>query len=249
MKLRNINYQLTWEVTVFFLALALLRWPQMWLIIITAAIVALGLMVKWMNQTLDIMSVSMFGDDMETKMPEEPAVDPWEYQRRLMEMSDQRIPHGFRLHTGVLLYGALIMEETAETYQGISTALQAGAKDDDSYSLAIATNFGNAAVSLLSWSKVIRGLLEHADVDFPLTEDCAVELFDGTTDIAVVNSGFALSCGFPGAAGYREVVGSNISKANPETGKIDKDPGGKWIKGPDFYKPDLMRVLYDESYR
>jgi hypothetical protein len=68
-------------------------------------------------------------------------------------------------------------------------------------------------------------------------------IFDGTTDVAVVNCGFALACGLPGSDGYREVALSNISKRNPDTGMIDKTADGKWIKGAEYRAPDLLGVL------
>jgi hypothetical protein len=86
------------------------------------------------------------------------------------------------------------------------------------------------------------------DFDMALTIDEAVALADDTTDIAVVNAGFANASGIPGGACYVEVGTSNFSKANPETGRIDKDPSGKWIKGTDYQEPDLKAVLVEHGF-
>ena len=71
---------------------------------------------------------------------------------------------------------------------------------------------------------------------------------DGTTDLMVTNSGFALSLGLDGGACYNDVAGSNLSKRNDD-GVIDKKPDGKWIKNQKNYRePDLRAVIWPEKY-
>ena len=108
---------------------------------------------------------------------------------------------------------------------------------------ALPFEFSYYAKQLQTTSTLLRAKLVDLDINIPLTEQEAVELLDGTTDIAVVNCGLALACGLPGAGAYDEVVGSNLSKINPATGMIDKHPDGKWIKGIRYYKPDLRQVM------
>ena len=81
-----------------------------------------------------------------------------------------------------------------------------------------------------------------------LLEDEVVEMTDGTTDLMVTNSGFALSLGLDGGACYNDVAGSNLSKRNDD-GVIDKKPDGKWIKNQKNYRePDLRAVIWPEKY-
>jgi hypothetical protein len=39
------------------------------------------------------------------------------------------------------------------------------------------------------------------------------------------------------------VAESNLSKANPITGLIEKDASGKWIKGSQYQSPQIDAVL------
>ncbi len=64
-----------------------------------------------------------------------------------------------------------------------------------------------------------------------------VEVADGLADLLYVVFGTALSYGIPMDAIFGEVHMSNMSKS------MEKDEGGKTIKGPDFKKPDLKTIL------
>ena len=172
-------------------------------------------------------------------------VDPWEYQRRLMSISGQEIPEDIQLNKTGLLYLALILEEFGETCMSVYHAmikagpitagaplnivalLQAWAEEGKAGSMALRQH-----VTRLPEGYVIR-----------LTIPSAKEIADGTTDLAVVNSGFALALGLPGAELYEEISESNLSKANPVTGLIERDASGKWIKGPGYQAPDIEAVL------
>lgn len=174
-------------------------------------------------------------------------LNPWDYQRRLMQISGQSIPSTPTLTPTSLLYLALQMEEFGEQLQAVWLAMLTNGcvlpVDDINHFRAVAEEFGTLGASLQRQSKALRGKLIRMDFKMPLHVDAAVEILDGTTDLAVVNCGFAIATGLPGAEAYEEVVTSNISKQNPETGRIDKHPDGKWIKGTGFFKPDLARVL------
>lgn len=185
---------------------------------------------------------------------EEALNDPWSYQRKLMEVSDQPLPSVPTLNKGGMLYGALILEETGETMAGLAVAMQKFFDELPVRSprLSGSQNFWDVMEAfkalggyLQSEAKSIRSDLQGIEMeDYPLSAEVAVELLDGTTDIAVVNCGFALACGLPGSAAYAEVGLSNLSKINPTTGVIDKTADGKWIKGSSFFKPDLVKILH-----
>jgi predicted HAD superfamily Cof-like phosphohydrolase len=184
---------------------------------------------------------------MSTQQQQQPAissVDPWEIQRTLMEASAQPLPEEPQINKGVLLYGALILEEGSETMAGLYKAM-AEIPGASKHLESIRKHFEAIAQEMHQRSIEIREELKAVPNDFTAAVSAGPlrELADGTTDVAVVNSGFSLALGLDGAALYREVNGSNLSKRNPATGKIDKTPDGKWIKGPDYYEPDVMKVV------
>jgi hypothetical protein len=187
------------------------------------------------------------------------SLDPWAMQRDLMAASNQTLPAAPELNRGGLLYGALILEEASETLSAVS---QATAASELSAILAaqgprvaalsvVAAEFQDIASKMHEASLRIRGLLETLPVSLriELSRKLAIEIADGTTDIAVVNSGFALSSGIDGPGCYQDVAGSNLSKKNPDTGKIDKTADGKWIKGRNYRAPNLEAVLYPDPTR
>lgn len=176
--------------------------------------------------------------------------DPWHMQRTLMEASAQTLPVTPELNKGGLLYAALTMEELSETMFVLAAALQKAEPAALGTPLArIRDIFQQAATQLHHHSLNARDILGSAINDnfrITLEEADVVELADGTTDVAVTNSGFALSLGLDGAACYAEVAGSNLSKRNPDTGRIDKTADGKWIKGIAFEKPNLRKTIFGE---
>ena len=189
-----------------------------------------------------------------------PRLDPWQIQRGLMEASDQPMPAYASLTRYSLMYEALIMEELGETMRATVEALDrrfsSGIEDPNRAWLNRPRGIREAldimrpmAFEHLPHTAIqLRKACERMPHEFAmlLSKAEAKEIADGTTDIAVVNCGFALSSGIPGAESYEEVGTSNLSKRNPATGKIDKDESGKWIKGPLYQEPDLFRVL-DEA--
>lgn len=181
-----------------------------------------------------------------------PGIDPWAMQSELMTISGQKQPKAPEINKASMMYLALIMEETAETYDAVQEALK---WSNEAHKVSVVVDvmrlmkevqLHNAAASI-----AIRGLLEDCPEDFRvgLSEARALEIFDGTTDVTVVNCGFSQASGFPGAAGYVEVAESNLSKKNPMTGVIDKTADGKWIKGVNYYKPALGSVLRLHCYK
>jgi predicted HAD superfamily Cof-like phosphohydrolase len=69
-----------------------------------------------------------------------------------------------------------------------------------------------------------------------------VETADAFADIKYVIYGGELSFGIPGDAVMQEVHESNMSKLG-EDGKPIYRHDGKILKGPNFFKPDLKKVL------
>lgn len=172
-------------------------------------------------------------------------VDPWAMQRALMAASSQNLPDTPELNKGVLLYAALNLEELSEMLRGLTSALSKVA-DAPAGILAVADMLGRVTREMHETSVEVREVLKTTvpdDFKAPVDDADLIEMADGTTDVTVVNCGFSLALGLDGAACYDEVGGSNLSKANPDTGVIDKTPDGKWIKGRNYRAPDLAKVV------
>lgn len=183
-------------------------------------------------------------------------VDPWSMQAELMDASGQPMPDRPAVTDNSILYSALLLEEGAETATALAAPLFSVVKAMNETSEVEGVSPENdigkallrAAVAMGRESRYIRAILaDKPGIEFPLSLEEAAELLDGTTDVAVVNSGLALASGLPGADGYTEVQESNLSKRNPATGIIDKTPDGKWIKGEAYFAPDLRRLLEDRE--
>jgi len=76
----------------------------------------------------------------------------------------------------------------------------------------------------------------HADND-------RVEQLDALLDLIVVVVGAIHSAGFDGEGGWNEVIRSNMSKIDPETGKVLKREDGKVLKPASFSQPNLEPFL------
>lgn len=179
--------------------------------------------------------------------PTQGPVDIWDLQRRLMLASDQQMPMSPQLNAGVLLYFALTLEELGEMAKTIHGILLRD-KSQRWSRAQMGHLFYSSSSSLAAMSSQVRKVLPAiSDLSMPLTLEEAKALFDDTTDVTVTVAGLPISAGLPASSGYLEVLQSNLSKANPATGKIDKTPDGKWIKGRHYVKPDLARVLKQAS--
>jgi predicted HAD superfamily Cof-like phosphohydrolase len=71
------------------------------------------------------------------------------------------------------------------------------------------------------------------------------EIFDALLDLIVVTFGAGRSSGFPMAAGWEEVIRSNMAKIDPETGMVRKRSDGKILKPAGWKPPKLDEVLKD----
>lgn len=195
--------------------------------------------------------MSLFEDAKNTPNP----VDPWAYQRALMGASDQKMADAPELNKGVLLYLALNSEEFSEILEASSDALSRHVLDDSSDPLMLAlANMRDLMYGLHEQAMSISKLMRKTIKDIPdswsqaIGPEDAEKIAKEITDLNVTNAGLALSFGMPGGPCYEEVAGSNLSKANPDTGKIDKLPDGKWIKNERSYREaDLSAVLYGKA--
>ena len=210
---------------------------------------------KWMKANAVV-------HQLQTELANQCGVNPWHSQLMLMLKSQQEVSSSPQFNKTAMLYGALIIEESAETLVGLANAIDYWLlhNEDDLENSYEKETFNQVDMILVDYRHIaklmaltaitIRGRLkqipdEIEPLQLPL--HIARELLDGCTDLHVVTAGLSLTTGLPGQAGYERVATSNLSKANPVTGMIDKDPSGKWIKGSAYQAPDLDS-LFDPSY-
>lgn len=168
----------------------------------------------------------------------------WEAQRKVMEMSGQDLPAMPEINSTSILYLALTMEELGEQARTMERVLPRTWETAEPRAALYAA--GN---TLAEMSTKLRTLAAQSkQLRHPVSLKDAQALLDDAMDVSVVTAAFPLACGLPTVDAYNEVQRSNLSKANPDTGVIDKDPSGKWIKGVNYTPPNLMRVLEDRVF-
>lgn len=74
-----------------------------------------------------------------------------------------------------------------------------------------------------------------------------VEMLDALIDMVVVTIGAIHSMGADGEGAWNEVMRTNFSKINPETGKVHKREDGKVLKPDGWTPPDLKKFLNKEN--
>ena len=84
---------------------------------------------------------------------------------------------------------------------------------------------------------------EFDELQYALNTDDKVEQLDALLDMIVVIAGAIHSAGFDGEGGWDEVIRSNMSKVDPETGKVLKRADGKVLKPAGFSPPNLTQFL------
>ena len=77
----------------------------------------------------------------------------------------------------------------------------------------------------------------------PWTVDSATEVTDALIDVIYVCSGMLHSMGVNPDLAFQEVQRSNMSKVDPETGKVVKRDDGKVLKPATYSPPDLETVV------
>ncbi|WMI34500.1 MazG-like pyrophosphohydrolase [Microbacterium phage Damascus] len=100
--------------------------------------------------------------------------------------------------------------------------------------------------------KMIRDEFEQEFVKFWMEQNL-VEMYDAGIDLIVYILGAMSHAGFDVEPGFREIMRSNMSKMDPETGKPIKagpndpsgEPEGKVLKGPHYSPPNLTAILND----
>lgn len=176
--------------------------------------------------------------------------DPWALQRRIMDISDQHQPQTPQLNKSALMYWALVAEELSETGEAMASTTFAGKPPAGIYQILL--HLSRSSHHLRQASLELRDRLQGVDDNWAamLEPNDAEAILDGVSDMAVTVFGLSIAAGLPGSQAYEEVQASNLSKRNPITGLIERDPSGKWIKGSGYQPPDLSMVLkkaYDKA--
>lgn len=99
----------------------------------------------------------------------------------------------------------------------------------------------------------IQANAKQAALYFSLVEEEYNELLDARTeieradaviDMIVVLVGAGVSCGWDIQALWDEVLRSNMSKIDPETGRVRRRADGKILKPDGWKSPDIESILY-----
>lgn len=86
-----------------------------------------------------------------------------------------------------------------------------------------------------------RKLVEMSQIEFTCPREMdLVEVVDGCCDIKVVTTGTLIAIGVQDAEVQREVDESNLRKFGPGGYRNEH---GKWIKPPDWVKPNLASII------
>ena len=80
---------------------------------------------------------------------------------------------------------------------------------------------------------------EHQELQTAITNKDRVEQLDALIDILVVTIGAIHSAGFDAEGAWREVMRSNLSKIDKETGMVRKREDGKVLKPISYSPPNL----------
>lgn len=78
-------------------------------------------------------------------------------------------------------------------------------------------------------------------------KEALIDVADALTDILVVTYGAGVAFGIDLDACFREVHRSNMSKLGEDGKPIYREGDGKILKGPNYSKPDLETVLFNNT--
>ena len=84
--------------------------------------------------------------------------------------------------------------------------------------------------------------------DKVISSEKRISIADDLADINYVCHGLANVLGINLQLVKEQVHASNMSKLNPVTGLADRDKNNKVIKGVNYFKPDILKVLENESF-
>lgn len=170
-------------------------------------------------------------------------VDIWKSQRELMTISGQSVPAQPEVNHHVIGYLAFTLEEMAESIAPIRNTIS-DHRQHKAHHLELEQVLQLAQHDLHALSHRLRSALEtEHQFHYRMSYENALEALDGMVDATVTIAGWPIAAGLPASLSYVEVQTSNLSKRDPNTGRIEKDPSGKWIKGPNFRKPRLDYIL------
>lgn len=140
------------------------------------------------------------------------------------EVSDNIYEKNSEINTR--LYLRLILEEVSELLMSVSPETQ--------------HHFIKSVIELLV------PVCNNGDRQLTVLEK--VNMADDLADINYVVHGLSNAIGVNLEVVKDEVQRSNMSKLNPLTGKAIRDENNKVVKGPGYFKPQIYKVLKDESF-
>lgn len=161
------------------------------------------------------------------------AMPPIVQQMAFMAMAGQEIPAEPGITRGAWLYASLILEEVGEMMHALAPTHS---------SAIVRAEAALAATAIKAASNLLRSNLPDT-VENGSDMETIVEVIDGAVDTIVVANGMINSITRAGHLMIGEVMASNWSKINPETGLFDVDEHGKVVKGPMFQKPNIEALI------
>lgn len=131
------------------------------------------------------------------------------------------------------LYTGLVLEEVAELLRTLSA------------NNALPVTHGIKEVALMASDlSLMADEFKKGTHDIMLEAPDRIGMLDDAVDIAWVAAGLGFSIGADYEGAVQEVAASNMSKCNPDTGKMNKHPiTGKILKGRDFFEPGLAQFV------
>lgn len=124
------------------------------------------------------------------------------------------------------------------------TTLEQVREFHETYGLPVesAPNISDAKTNALRINLLAEELEELKEA---LDEGNVVEVLDALTDLQYVLDGAYLSFGLQDQkmAAFAEVHASNMSKLGEDGKPIRRESDGKVLKGPNYFKPDLVQFI------
>jgi len=103
-------------------------------------------------------------------------------------------------------------------------------------------HFKNSILKEVSFKEFEENYKEYLEL---IKKELLIEYADGLTDILVVTYGAGHSFGVDLNECFEEVHRSNMSKLG-EDGKPIKREDGKVLKGPNYFRPNLKKVIFNQ---
>ena len=93
--------------------------------------------------------------------------------------------------------------------------------------------------------KMYLGLIDEevCELEEAVAADDKVEQLDALVDILVVTVGAIRAAGWDGEGAWKEVMGTNFAKIDPDTGKVRKREDGKVLKPQGWKAPQLEQFV------